>query len=358
MFKRILILNGIAVIFLGIDHAASWGFSAMFQWTDRYIAVSVPNYDQLGSLAYYFTLMLRQFTSADVPIFLFVSGFFIAFASGGSQKKLKWKIVLNRLKALIWPFIIWTIVRFIILLQVPTSLGEILKPFYYIVLLAQLYLLAPFLVPIARTRWKSLLTTTAILHIGIQGLRSLRVLGIGLNIVEPLVNLTPGNFFPTALIWFTLGMVTGFHRDALRFHRQRWFLVGLTLIFGCFTLVEYEGLAYLAGREWLGPAYYPAVTHFAYVFAFLLTYLAFDGFKPPFAKQVSNLGSKSLGVYFGNQNANYLTALFMYKVTPWILGKQWLYQPILVIAGIGFPILLIYLIRISPIRKYNHYLFG
>ena len=62
-----------------IHHATAYGLQAMFMWTDRYRDVAVPNYDMLGSLSFYVTIIVRQLDVYSVPAFLFISGYFIAF---------------------------------------------------------------------------------------------------------------------------------------------------------------------------------------------------------------------------------------------------------------------------------------
>jgi hypothetical protein len=47
MIKRMLYLNGLAVLTVILYHSSAWGFIGMFFWTDRYRPVSVPNFDQL-----------------------------------------------------------------------------------------------------------------------------------------------------------------------------------------------------------------------------------------------------------------------------------------------------------------------
>ena len=62
-----------------LHHSTAYGLQAMFEWTNRYRDVAVPNFDQLGTLPYYVLMFARQFDAFGVPAFLFVSGFFIAF---------------------------------------------------------------------------------------------------------------------------------------------------------------------------------------------------------------------------------------------------------------------------------------
>ena len=332
----------------------------MFLWTDRYQPVSVPNYDQLGSLSYCATLIIRQWASIDVPSFLFVSGFFIAYAAGGSQKQLKWKVVINRIRTLVVPFILWTVIRFALIRKIPSSIQDVLEPYYYIVLISQLFLISPFLIAAARSGWKWFLASTGLLHIFIQSLRYALVLGEPSAILNFMISITPNWLFPVAIFWFAFGLVVGMqsHSFHLSLGKYKWLVLCICLIMGALTVFEYNLVAYLAGEPWLGPAFPPIFTRFTYTLFFLLSFVAFGGFSLPNATMISKLGSKSLGVYFGNQNACFVLAFVMYHIFPWILDLQFIYQPILILGGLGLPLLLMMIVRQPKLMKYYSLLFG
>ena len=161
MIRRLLILNGLAAIGAVIYHATGLGYVAMFWWVDRYLPMNSPDFSQLGNLSYYTLRLAEQVVMFSVPAFLFVSGFFIAFASSRNKDTVGWDVIGNRIKSLIIPYFLWTIL-FILLnfLQGEIySVSKILKqfllgqaspPYYFVPLLVQLYLLAPILVRIAK----------------------------------------------------------------------------------------------------------------------------------------------------------------------------------------------------------------
>ncbi|HIP73435.1 MAG TPA: hypothetical protein EYH05_18815, partial [Anaerolineae bacterium] len=97
-------LNGIAILFVIFFHAAGWGFTAMFAWTPRYLPVSAPVYDQVGSLSYYWLRLVEQIVVVAIPAFLFVSGYFMAF-SAGRRDNVTWKQIGGRVKMLLFPYI-------------------------------------------------------------------------------------------------------------------------------------------------------------------------------------------------------------------------------------------------------------
>jgi hypothetical protein len=150
--KRLLWLNGAAIIAIAVHHAAAFSLQAMFDWTDRYLAVTVPNYDQLGSPAYHILMTLRLLLTFAGPAFFFISGYFVGITAKGSST-VSWSMVFSRIKLLLLPFLLWTAVRFILLRDLPEDIDDILTPYHWIPLLIQFYLVSPFIVTLARRSW-------------------------------------------------------------------------------------------------------------------------------------------------------------------------------------------------------------
>ncbi len=115
MYRRLLLLNGLAILGVVVSHAAGWGQIALLDlnWTNRYLPATVTGEAHIGSFTYYVLLIVRQLLVFSVPAFLVVSGFFIAFAARGSQVGLSWKVVRARLYSLLIPYLIWSVLIFI-----------------------------------------------------------------------------------------------------------------------------------------------------------------------------------------------------------------------------------------------------
>ena len=112
--RRLPVLRGLAILAVVCNHAVGWGYIAMFWWTPRYRdVVSVPNYDRLGSLPYYGLLVVQQLALFSVPAFLFMSGFFVAYAARASSPTLSWKVTRKRITDLLWPYLVWSLVIFV-----------------------------------------------------------------------------------------------------------------------------------------------------------------------------------------------------------------------------------------------------
>jgi peptidoglycan/LPS O-acetylase OafA/YrhL len=95
MSRRLLLLLGLGVLGVVLNHATVYGFRATFEWwwraepelalaegCDLTPPVRCTNYDAVGSPTYWGLTLVRRLISFGVPAFLLVSGYFIAFAAG------------------------------------------------------------------------------------------------------------------------------------------------------------------------------------------------------------------------------------------------------------------------------------
>jgi peptidoglycan/LPS O-acetylase OafA/YrhL len=341
----------------------------MFWWTHRYRTGSVPNFEQLGTLSYYALRAVEQFVTFVIPSFLFVSGFFVAAATRRNEHSVSWNIMLARIKNLLIPYIVWSFMMFAFLhLQGQAFsatraikmlfLGGAAPPYYYVPLLCQLYLLAPFIVPLARSKWLSLLAFAAAVQLGVASLSYFRILGAESALLQYFRPLTAGWFFPSHCFWFILGIVTGFHLQQFNewMARLKWGLLalaGLTFLLG---MIEWEVLLRSSGQSWLNANV--TVTDNLYSLGCLLSFLAFRQTSLPMAKTIDQLGTLSFGIYLAHAPVLEVTSRAIYHVVPSVLAYQTLFQPILLAAGIGIPLLLMATVRRTPPKELYRYLFG
>lgn len=370
MFKRFLLLNGLATLGVVLYHASSWGFIAMFWWADRYLPVTVPNFDQLGGFSYYALRVIEQVIVFSIPAFLFVSGFFVAVVTGRSRRTVEWKLVGARIKNLVIPYFLWSALIFVgEFLQgriySPMEyvrgflLGRATPAFYYVPLLCQLYLLSPFIVPLAKNRWKWLLIGTALLQLLAQGLIYPQILGVEQPALQSLMKVfTPAWFFPGRIFWFAFGLVAGFHLPQVKrwLARVKWVLLAALLASMLLGILETEILLAYSGQDWIAPR--ETLIDSLCAGCFLLCFLAFEEVSLPFSKALSEIGGKSFGVYLAHSTALEVGARVTYHVAPWIMASQALFQPLLVTLGLGIPLLLMAAVDRSPAHRGYHYLFG
>lgn len=359
--SRLLLLNGIAALMVPIHHATSFGFQAMFDWTHRYRDVAVPNYDQLGTLPYHALMLSRSLTASAVPAFFFVSGFFIAFMARGQEARVDRNMVVPRVKKLIPPILLWVIIRHaLVFRRLPNTAGEVLEPYYFLILLIQYYLLAPVLAPLAKSNWRLLLLATGLMQLLVHGgLNYLVLIGLQIPAWATAIAALPKWFFPARIFYFTVGLVAGVHASAFKqwLLRARWALLAAVVALGPLSAVEHWLLSRQVESAWPGPDL-PTLSGFAYMALFSLSFLALGSFTTPGERTLNALGTKSLGIYLAHIPVMYVAAVALYRYAPWTLGNQLIYQLILIAAGLAGPLLLMTMIRRTPARRWYTYIFG
>ena len=369
MAKRLLFLNGVAVIGVVTNHALAWIYIAMFWWTHRYLPVASPNFDQLGGATYYFLRVIEQLIAFSIPAFLAVSGFFVAFATRKGENFPGWKFIGSRIKYLAIPYLIWSLItlatdyaqgkHFSVMQLIRTLLlGEATPAFYFVPLLIQLYILAILLTSLAREKWKLLLFSTALLQIFVQAGRYILILQPDSAISPGLNLLTSGWLFPGNVFWFSAGIVFGFHQSRIKpvLERIRWYLLGSVLVFWAAGVLEWEILLRSSGQDWIGPR--ETLVDNLFSFTVLLAFIGLSSLKLPKEKKISDLGSKSFGVYLVHSLVLTFTARGVYHLLPELLGIPLLFGVILFISGLLIPLLLMAIVRRSPLRRSYSYLFG
>ena len=372
MTKRVFLLMSLAILAVVWSHAAGWGQIAMFAWTDRYRPVTVPNFDQLGSLSYYVLLVIRQLTVWAVPAFVFVSGFFVAYAARGRQSVLSWKVVRVRIINLLVPYTIWSVMCFIGdaldgITYTPLEYLERLVsgkadgPYFYVPFLCQFYLLAPLLVAIAKTRGRPLLLGAGLLQLGALSLRYRVLLGVeisGLHLIAKVV--TQSWLFFTWSFFFPFGIECGLHVKQLKgwLTQHKWSILVATIILGLLAILEPEVVYRTTGREW---RFVPlTITTSLYAVAFVLCFLAFDKISTLLPTEtIRHLGRRSYGIYLLHMRVISFVARVIRQVAPWMLAHQvLLIMPVTLAVGLGIPLLFMAFVNRSPARRSYRYLFG
>jgi peptidoglycan/LPS O-acetylase OafA/YrhL len=225
-------------------------------------------------------------------------------------------------------------------------------------LIIQLYILAPFLIQLALRRARLLIVLTLILQISVQVLKYLDLLGYDLADSESLRTYTASWFFPGHIFWFVFGIIIKFRLSTFKIWLKgyRWVLAGILVTLIPIGVMEWEAILGYSQFDWL--ASQPTLIDDLYAFIFLLCFLAFENFPFPHNKQINKVGAKSYGIYLVHSPVLEYTSRGIYHVLPWLLGVQIIFQPILVLLGIGLPLLLMKFVDRSPARRFYSYIFG
>jgi len=368
MVNRLLLLNGIAIINVILFHATGFGFTAMFSWAHRYRPVTSPNYDAIGTAAYYAMRAIEQYAAFTIPTFLFVSGFFISVLAGRTRG-VSAGAVTARIRALAVPYLLWSA----LILAALAAEGRLYSGsrylrmvltgatnpnYYYVPLLMQFYALAPAIAWAARRWWQALLAATALLQVGVYLLQYVVVLNVDHPVARQAAAAFPKWWFASHLFWFTLGVVVGFEQQAFKewVRRRRWPLALTAAGLFLAGLVEWEVLLAFSGSPWVENR--QTLIDGLYAGAVVLAFLGFAEVTLPFTPALVDLGVKSFGIYLVHGIAMEYAARAIYHAAPWMLGRQALFLPVVIAVGLAAPLLLMAVVSRSRARGLYPYFFG
>lgn len=369
MIRQLSLLTGLAIFGVVLNHSAGIGFIAMFWWAHRYTAVVSPNFDRMGSLTYFFLRAVEQLGMFAVPAFLFVSGYFAAYSTDMHRRARAWHIVLVRIKYLIIPYVLWSGMAFLGDFAVGDRysgmhyVGSLLTggaspPLYFVPVIIQCYLISPLIVPIAATRWKLLLTLSAVAQLGYQLLSYPGALGYNANWLEQAGRMLPNWMFVGFFLWFCLGIVARLHYRSVPdwLVRAKWHVLVATFVLFAVGLLEWELILYLSPEIWLGTA--RTFLDELYSLAFIALILSFRNVRFAWCRQLNALGTKSYGIYLSHFLILLFASKLVYHVAPVLLAHQLLYQIVLVSFGLGVPLLLMHFLEHSRGSQYYRLVFG
>lgn len=362
-------LRGWAILAVVGHHAANWGFIAMFWWVHRYRPVASPNYDQMGTLPYYALASLNQVALFSVPAFLFISGLFITYAARGSPPVLSRKVLRTRLVNLFWPYLIWSLVIFFgdgLLGTVYAPLeyleklvrGGAVRAYFFIPLLAQLYLLSPLLVRWAKARPWRLLGLSGLLQLALVAAPYVGAFWGASAAVQQALQRLDWVFVRWAF-FFALGLTVGFQSKLIGewLARRKGVLLGGAVLLAVLSVLESQVL-YRATSNW-DWAYTPLkLSSTLYATAFILAFLAWKSRPSTFSRAVERIGGMSYGIYLLHPKALELVSRVVYHAVPGLLAWQLPLALLLFAVAVGGPWLLMDVVARSPARRVYRYLFG
>jgi surface polysaccharide O-acyltransferase-like enzyme len=396
MNRRLFLLNGIAIVAVVCNHATHVAYYALF---------SNPNNPNLGELsgdtlghslsmlAYYVLFFMEKLAVFSVPAFLFTAGCFAAYGAQSAARKSAAhvgnhsnhslinsplaKLARARIVGLVVPHIIWSFVAFgtealrgqsYSASQYAARLlyGGALSFYFYVPVLCQLYVLLPWLAPLAKQRPQLALLVSGGAQVlllavyywmaGAGELSGPRGSAEGLSYWFQI-----NRHWSFAGVWgffFVLGLVYGFHaikfKAALQKLRRVW--LGAAVLLGAAMLTEANVFLDVLGINIrFSPVTLPANL---YALACIACFLAFDQVKIPASRVYYFLSSRTFGIYLTHglvfENARFVLT----RLTPWQAVDQLLYQPALIALAVAIPVLVMAGLVRSPARRLYPFLFG
>lgn len=375
--RRLLLVNGLGILAVVINHATGWGMTAMFWWVDSYRSVdALPDLAALDSPAYYVLVLGNVLARFSVPIFVFVSGFFMGYAmqaTGASGRT--WKVIGSRLAWLLAPYFIWSFVIFAArwLESCETTcqssslssyvqallLGQAHPAYWYVFVITVLTLFAPLLTHLALVRWRELLAFSGLLLLGARLLPYLSIVPDAPRLPQSIQLFLPV-FHNT--FYFAFGLVFRFHLGDLK-KRTKRFRQGLPLMMFttvALSLIDIELFSRLdLDRDGLSPDHsHMSLFSEGYSLAMILYFVASERIPVPATGSLIRLGSAVYGIYLLHPLLLEYLARAVHRLTPWFLAYPIAFQLFLVVGAIGLPLLFMSAVKRSPFKRFYRYLFG
>jgi probable poly-beta-1,6-N-acetyl-D-glucosamine export protein len=369
MVKRLLLLNGLSIVGVLVNHATDAGFRAMFHWANLYLPVQVPYWDPIGSLEYYILLVLKLLPVFSVPAFIFVAGFFTAYAAKGTQGNVGWNTIRSKIMHLIYPYLFWSLFIFIY----DFALGTVYTPLQYldklfisgalahygfIPLLCYLYLLSPFLISFAKSNWRWFLILSVIIQFSGVFIHYLHVIiKIDNEVVGALSFFTQAWLPNMWILYFALGILFGLYMQPFKqwLENSRNFLYMGWILVTIWMLVDAD-LRFRAVLSESPRVYYQLITFVVYSILTIFCFLLIS--KIPLANTFSYLGSRTFAIYLIHWTLISITATFLIRMAPGLLAYRILLVPLFFMVGLGIPLLMMKIMALTPPRRYHRYIFG
>jgi len=367
MYKRLLILNGLAIFAVVCNHSAGFGQIGLFLWADSFRAVVVPDWSQIGSFYHYFLIFVRQAATFCVPAFFFVSGFFICYAAKDKNTSLSWGFVRRRITTLVIPYLIWTAVLILVdilqgkaqspleyLVSIPTK--GVIGPYWFVPALCYSYLISPIVVRLVQWNWKITLLLGGLIQVIPVAITVAGYWGLSTPLTDTLVNLSPIWSPFHWIFFFIFGISAGFHVEGFTrwLNKYRVVLSILVLFALIFNIAEADYLMRSTLEKW--GAYELTFSFNLYAISFILWILSL--IRSPFTKSLSQLSTRSYGIYLIHYPFIEFTARIIHKFLPRLLGISILFVPLLVFVGLGGALLIMSAVRKSPVKQYYRFLFA
>lgn len=364
--------RGLAILAVVLSHAPYYGLTALSDggWWGYRAGQSppTPDWHWVGNLNYYALIGMNQLGLFSVPLFLFASGFFAAYAARSSRGSLPWTVVRGWLKGVVTSYVAWLILSvllyglLVLVTHRPPELGNAIErrllDYYYIPLLVQLMILSPGLAWLASRRPLLLLGLSGGVEGAVAVLHYVTYLGVPDVGALALLNQWNWLIFWQDIFFFSLGLVLFSSYASVRTYlaRVRWPLIGATAAFGILSIVETATLHrfdhdYMNNLEWKG-------TTALYALAAILALVSWDWNRGRLVNALDRLGTASLGIYLMQAIVLDYATKVVYIIRPQLLVNQVFLQPVLIIAGIALPLMSMWIVARSPLRRYHYYLFG
>ena len=313
MNRQLIAWRGIAATIMVLVHTVlmttvyphRWGFTTLTGWSNTVAAC------------------LSLFSMYVVPVFLFVSGAFFAYATRVQPGKYPIRLIWTNLSHILPPYLIWSIVFYLLIyltdgttFTFPIYIKAILVgyPFDFVPLLVAWILVSPLIARANKPVALSLLAAIGIYQVILINLQTPGIVGVTfpawMEIFTPKVI---GGTMTLYGIYFPMGLV--FSRYAKEFYP--WlskFRILLLALNGILLAADIAGTLALWHAPWWLPYACPLLL------MFLLPLIQRD--QIPFFHFMEKVGVHSYGIYLTNLIILDLLLNLLKQTAPWLLNQS------------------------------------
>ncbi len=270
------ILRGLAILGVVAIHSSSAGL----RFSDN-------------SLNFHFTVLWRQLINFSVPLFIAISGYFLAKKSMAHVDKY-FTFLKKQIPRVYVPYFFWSIAWLVlaILTQNQSIIRELYElvtfqssgPYYFIALIIQYYILLPILKRLANIKGLVFSIITSIVMSGV-----IFYIRYFTNISLPLI-VYAGNFV-TWIMFFVLGLYLG---SSASINISNKLLISLTLVFYSLSCIESYVLYEMSQQA---ESAVTAVKASSFMYSLVLIVFLFKNHNIIKSKVLKSIGEISFGVY-------------------------------------------------------------
>jgi peptidoglycan/LPS O-acetylase OafA/YrhL len=348
MSRQLGALGGLAMVLIVLNHSIHMGIEALARM----------GFEPVSGGGRILLSMLQALGTFAVPIFLFISGSFVAYAATGEPPKLSRKFLISSLRHILIPYILWSIIFYILIFYHGNnqySLTQYLKqlivgyPFHFIPLLVFFYLLSPVLVWVGKRFAGVLLALFAIYQIFLLVVLEPGIFGFGLSewshyLVLPVISRTMADWG----IYFPLGLLFGLNAgNVAQWSEKHEWPLGLMTV-GFFALGLLDGFSIL-NAPW---------ARLVCVLTFVLLIPAIKRHYIPFVRRFEYIGRRSYGLYLTHLIVLDLVLLGIEVLVPDLFLIPILLFSLLFVLGFEIPMMLMDFIARKPTKRVYRYIFG
>jgi len=348
MSRQFVAFSGLAMVLIVLNHSIQLGVEATV----------AAGYAAPGGWGRFLLTLLQGLGVFAVPIFLFISGAFVAYAAKGASR-LSVKFVWNSIRHILWPYLIWSILFYALIYfhggQAFSFTGYLKNlatgyPFHFVPLLVLFYVASPVVIPAARRHPWLLLGAIGVYQLLLIAIRNPDLFAVSLpGLVSLLDPPVVGGTFADWGVYFPLGTVFGLHASSLRprLARLKWAFALVALALFILGLLHATGVANAPWARLIVPL------------PFIFIVPVVQRASIPAVQQLEKIGKRSYGLYLTHLIVLDLLLWAIELLAPELFAYQLLLLPFLFAVGLAVPVIIMSdMAQRKPSRKVYRYVFG